>query len=118
MTHYVVVRADLPPGFLAAQIVHAAGESSPGNIGPGTNAVVLAATREELGALEQRLVESGIAHVAVREPDEPWGGALTAIGLVPVMSRASLHDHLSGFKLYRGVPRATGVPPANAPVAQ
>lgn len=102
----MVVRADLPIGFMAAQVVHAAGESTPGRLSPGTNAVVLAASEDELAALEARLKEHGVAHAAIREPDEPWGGALTAIGLEPVRDRASLHDHLGHLPLLgrRGSP--------------
>jgi hypothetical protein len=99
LTHYVVVRDDLPTGFLAAQVVHAAGESSPGNLDPGTNAVVLAATTAELDELERRLALAGIAHVAIREPDPPWDGALCAIGLVPVADRAVVRRLLSSLPL-------------------
>jgi len=96
----VIVRADLPIGFACAQIVHAAGESSPGNLSPGTNAVVLAARNEaELAALERKLAQAGIPHVAIREPDPPWNGALTAIGLVPTDDRRKLKPLLSSLPL-------------------
>jgi hypothetical protein len=87
-------------GFLAAQVCHAAGESSPGNLSPGTNAVVLAARSEvELAALERKLQQAGIPHVAIREPDEPWGNALCAIGLVPTEDRRKLKPLLSSLPL-------------------
>ena len=100
MTHYVVVRSDLPLGFLAAQVVHGAGESSPGNLDSGTNAVVLAVPDEAaLLALERKLQLAGVAHVAIREPDSPWLGALTCIGLVPVVDRGPLRHLLCGLPL-------------------
>lgn len=80
--HYVIVRADLPLGVLAAQIVHAAGESGPAV--SGTHAVVLSVAGEmDLERVEQQLREAGIQHAAIREPDHPWSGALMAIGVPP-----------------------------------
>lgn len=71
---------------------------------------MLAAKEKELAALEEKLIEERIAHVAIREPDEPWRGALTAIGLVPVANRASLRHLLSSFPLYRGKAILEGEP--------
>jgi hypothetical protein len=69
---------------ICAQLVHAAGESSPGNIPNDTHAVVLAVKDEqELLCLEARLLANGIPHIAIREVDEPYSGALMAIGLPP-----------------------------------
>lgn len=71
-------------GVMAAQIIHAAGESSPGNIPKGTFAVALAAESEiHLAAIERQLITKNIDHVAIREPDAPWDGALMAIGIAP-----------------------------------
>lgn len=95
----MIVRRDLPVGFLAAQIVHAAGESSPGGLDPGTHAVVLSADAEQLAALERRLALEGIAHVAIREPDAPWCGALTAIGLAPITDRRPIRRLTSSLPL-------------------
>lgn len=82
--HYVVVRRDLPIGVLAAQLVHAAGESSPGDLSPGTNAVVLAVSDEAaLRAVAERLGRADIAFVRVEEPDAPYLGQLMAIGVRP-----------------------------------
>src|SRR6185436_16675151 len=84
-THYCIVRADLPRGVLAAQLIHAAGESSPGGLPEGTRAVALAAQGElHLASIERHLRQLGIDHRAIREPDPPWDGALMAIGLAPV----------------------------------
>ena len=94
----------MPVGFLAAQIVHAAGESSPGNLPPHTNAVVLSVADEgELLDVAQQLVQAGVAHVAVREPDPPYHGALTAIGLAPVADRRVVKRVLSRLKLYEKI---------------
>jgi len=78
-----VVRSDLPRGIQAAQIVHAAGESAPGNLPVGTYAVVLRATQEELERFETVLILNGVDHCAIRENDAPYSGELTAIGLAP-----------------------------------
>lgn len=69
---------------MVAQVIHAAGESSDGQILPGTNSVALAAESEiQLLALEKRLISKNISHVAIREPDAPWLGQLMAIGITP-----------------------------------
>lgn len=83
--HYVIVRDDLPLGVMAAQVIHAAGESVSGPVPSGTHAVALAAPDERtLVRVEERLVEHGVPHRAVREPDAPWHGALMAIGIEPM----------------------------------
>jgi hypothetical protein len=80
--------------------VHAAGESSPGNIPNNTNAVVLSVPDEpSLRQLERQLSAGGVPHVAVHEPDAPWDGAMTAIGFVPVSDRSALKRFLSKFPL-------------------
>jgi len=101
-THYVIVRSDLPLGVLAAQLVHAAGESSPGNLEEGTYAIVLAVPDEQaLGHLAVRLLRAGIAFRAIREPDLPYNNALMALGLVP-QRKSVLRPFLSSLPLYRG----------------
>lgn len=83
MRHYVIVRRDLPLGVLAAQVVHAAGESSD-RVPSGTHAVVLAVPDEHaLARTASKLAEAEIPHVLIAEPDAPWSGALMAIGLEP-----------------------------------
>ncbi len=65
-------------------LVHAAGESSPGDLKDGTYAVVLTARDEAaLRAVSARLRLAGVELVEVREPDAPWNGALMALGLRP-----------------------------------
>lgn len=83
--HFVIVRDDLPRGVLAAQVIHAAGESTDGPVPSGTHAVALAAPSEEaLERIEQRLIEHDVPHTSIREPDAPWNGALMAIGIRPM----------------------------------
>lgn len=83
LTHYCVVRGDLPRGVLAAQLIHAAGESGAG-VAPGCFAVALAVDDEAaLLRVEDRLRFYDIPHRAIREPDAPWCGQLMAIGVVP-----------------------------------
>ena len=78
------MRADVPHGVQCAQLIHAAGSSSPGDLPEGTVAVALAVANEEaLVRLELRLQDRGVPHKAVREPDPPYNGALLAIGVFP-----------------------------------
>lgn len=80
------MREDLPLGTLAAQLVHAAGETGP--VEPGTHAVVLSARNEEhLLKIEHQLSSYQIKHHNIREPDSPWNGELMAIGLYPISDR-------------------------------
>lgn len=81
--HYVIVRADLPLGVMVAQTIHAAGETGPAR--HGTHAVALSVPSElDLERVEERLLEAGLPHVAVREPDAPWNNALMVIGIPPM----------------------------------
>lgn len=128
LTHYIVVRRDLPLGVIAAQVTHAAGESfyllasySGGSMAasqeaggerpptransrddiPRATAVVLGARNEsKLLSLERLLADHCVPHIAVREPDEPWNGQLMAIGLVPG-PRGLLCRWVSDFDLLR-----------------
>ena len=101
LTHYIVVRCDLPIGTLAAQLVHAAGESSPGNLAEGTHAIVLGVPDESaLNEVAAKLDAAGVEHVKVLEPDAPWNGALMALGVKPGY-RTELRRHLSYLPLFR-----------------
>lgn len=89
-------------GAQAAQLIHAAGESSPGDLPEGTFAVALAARNEaHLEFLEEKLQRLNIPHVAVREPDEPYNGALMAIGICPVENRKTLKKVTSSLPLLK-----------------
>jgi hypothetical protein len=101
LTHYVIVRADLPRGIQAAQIIHAAGESSPGGLPEGTYAVALVARDElHLTLLAEELEKREVRFVRIREPDRPYDGALMALGLVPGR-KEHLRRHLSTLPLLR-----------------
>jgi hypothetical protein len=81
--------------------VHAAGESSPGNLPHDTHAVVLSVPdASALEALRVRLEAAHVPHVAIREPDAPWNNALMSIGLVPGRKEI-LRRYLSSIPLLR-----------------
>lgn len=70
--------------MIAAQTIHAAGESSPGNLPAGTIAVALGVPDQAaLVAVADRLAAFGVAHVRVVENDSPYDGQLMAVGVVP-----------------------------------
>lgn len=96
-----MVRADLPIGVMVAQVIHAAGESSDGDISSGTHAVALSAESEiQLLALEKRLISQNISHVAIREPDAPYFNQLMAIGIAPG-DRALIRKEVSQLPLIK-----------------
>ncbi len=79
-----------------AQVVHAVGAAVSGPVPEATNAVVLAVPDERaLTALHQRLVDAKLPAMLVHEPDAPWNGQATAIGLPPVTAglRQRLRRH-------------------------
>ncbi len=93
----MIVRRDLPLGVMAAQIVHAAGESSPGNLASGTFAIALERPNEAaLAAEADRLEQRGVQVVRINEPSPPWNGALMALGIAPGRKDA-LRRHLSSI---------------------
>ena len=96
------MRRDLPLGTLAAQLIHAAGASSPGAIPPDTRAIALMVADEAaLALLAERLELASIAHVVVREPDPPWSGALMAIGILPLADPRAARRVLAKLPLLR-----------------
>jgi len=85
-------------GTLAAQLVHAAGETGP--TVSGTHAIVLSAKNENhLIRIEKQLSGSKIKYHSVREPDSPWNGELMAIGLYPTSDRNTLKPVTKRLKL-------------------
>lgn len=97
LTHFCIVRRDLPIGILGAQLIHAAGESSE-QVPVGTYAVALAAKNEEhLAFIEHKLQTLGIPHHAVREPDR--NNELMAIGLQPVADRSAVRCVVGKLRL-------------------
>lgn len=97
----MVVRADLSRGLQAANILHAAGESSPGNLPRGTSAVCLVVPSEAaLAIVADRLERVGVSFVRIVESDPPHTGQLMAIGCVPAPKEV-LRRHLSSLPLLR-----------------
>lgn len=91
----------MPFGLICAQLIHAAGESSPGGLPDGTFAVALAAKNEtELLAIECRLLDADVSLRSIREPD--LGGSLTALGLTPA-PKSKLYRLLSSIPLLKEV---------------
>ncbi len=96
----MITRTDLPIGVIAAQIAHAAGESSPGDLPEGTYAIVLGVPDETaLRGVLARLTLSQLAWRAIYEPD--WDNQLMAIGVAPVL-RSIGRKTLSCLPLFRG----------------
>lgn len=80
-------------------LVHAAGESSPGDLPSDTYAVVLAVPDEVSLAREaDRLEARGVALVRIHEPER--NNELMALGLRPARKEA-LRRHLSCLPLLR-----------------
>lgn len=97
----MVVRSDLPRGLQAAQIVHAAGESSPGGIPAGTYAVVLAVPSEEALVREaDRLEKAKLQITRIYEPDAPYCGAMMAFGIAPAR-KEDIRRHVSCLPLLK-----------------
>jgi peptidyl-tRNA hydrolase len=86
--------------MLGAQICHAAGESSPGNLASGTFAVVLAADQQRLKSLAHQLEESGVEHRVIVENSGDLAGQVTAIGVVP-KRRSAIKKWFSNLPLLR-----------------
>ena len=101
----MIVRADAPLGVQLAQTIHAAGWSAQlpeaRAACPPTIAIALAAPPAELATLARALADACVPHVLVHEPDEPWRGALMAIGVVPT-SRALVRRYVAHLPLVRG----------------
>lgn len=94
----MIVRRDLPLGVLVAQTIHAAGSSALGLVTPDTHAIALAARDEaHLAAVEQELIERGLEHRAIREPDRD--NELMAIGIPPLVDRTTIKPVTRRLKL-------------------
>lgn len=88
--HYGFTRADLPTITQTVQLWHAAGESSPGKLSQGTFARLLMVENEHaLRNLGWELFKAGIKVTLIFEPDPPCNGALTAIGVEPILQGTS-----------------------------
>lgn len=99
LTHYCVVRADIPFGAQAAQLIHAAGYSVSEPVPPDSYAIALHVPDEsELRALAGRLEAAQIEHRLIVESDAPYAGQAMALGIKP-MDRKSLKPLLSSYAL-------------------
>lgn len=95
------MRCDLPIGMIGAQLIHAAGESSPGGLAEGTYAFALAAKDEAtLESIADRLDREGVEFTRIHEPDEPYCGQLMALGLSP-RKRSRIAPILSSLPLLK-----------------
>ena len=102
LCHYAIVRMDLPLGVLCAQLLHAGGESSAGNLPPGTTAVVLGVPDEAaLEIVAKKLTLAGTAFVRIVEDYAPYSNQLMAIGCVPGRKK-EVGRALRGLELLRG----------------
>ena len=96
-----MVRTDISRGLQSANLIHGAGESSPGNLPEGTHAVALAVPDElALHHLAAKLEAADVRFVRIVESDAPYAGALMALGLVPAR-KETLRRHLSSYPLLR-----------------
>lgn len=104
---YVVIHrsAAALPGVLACQAIHAATEclrhpqSFP--VSGDTHVGVLVAEKaEDLEQLAIKLQIAGIHHVLIREPDPPYNGAATAVGIEP-QDRDAVRAYVAHFKALR-----------------
>lgn len=81
--------------------MHAAGESSPGDLPTDTHAVVLVVPGEPaLQQLADELYANGVPHVVIVETDGPHAGQAMAIGLCPGRKEV-LRRSLSSLPLLR-----------------
>lgn len=102
ITHYIIVRRDLPTGTICAQIAHAAGESFAQVGDEPTTVVVLGAKSEtDLLKLGRRLRRAKVyPHRIICEPDAPHYGNLMAIGIRPAR-KSKLYHLTKGYNLLR-----------------
>lgn len=85
----------------AAQLIHAAGESSTGSLPRGTYAIALSAKNEAaLRKLADDLARRGLPHHLVIENDAPYTGQAMALGIQP-MNRVVLRPILRRFRLLK-----------------
>lgn len=101
LTQFIIVRADLPVGMIAAQVAHAAGVGSVRHP-PEVHVVVLAARNEDhLRSISQKLLELEVAQTLVEEVDLPYMSQAMSIGLELVRDRHFVNLALSSLPLLR-----------------
>ncbi len=101
---YILIRKDLGcHGFAAAQIGHAAGESAiKFGLPPHTwIAIIAVPTEGALRDISRKMTERGIEHVLIEEPDAPWHGQATAIGVKATKNHMPIKKLTSHFPRYK-----------------
>lgn len=100
--HYILCRLDAEVGKMMAQAVHAAEYSTPHPIPDNMNAVILGIpNKEELFKIGQELTALDINHTCIYEPDPPFLGEMTAIGVSPIYKTEITERIFRKYKLYR-----------------
>lgn len=100
LSHYVIVRRDLPIGLIVANTIHAADEST--GAPQGMSALGLATADEaELEQLLLKLQALGITCSAIRESEGEYAGQLMAIGVEPVDDRTLVRRAVSQLPLVK-----------------
>ena len=85
----------------AAHLIHAAGESSPGNLPASTYAVALVVKDEAcLRSLAETLERAGLPRHLCIESDAPYTGQAMALGIAPG-DRKVLKKYLSKYPLLK-----------------
>ena len=101
---YIVVHRGLKgrPGVLAAQVAHAAAEAiRDAPISSRTHVCVLeAGSSAELQTLSIMLREASVHHALICEPDPPYNGAATALGVEP-QDKALVEQYFVGYPLLK-----------------
>lgn len=106
LTQYILLHQSLKkvPGAAAAQAAHAATECLRAKDLPVphyTTVVVLEVdSSESLHFYSRHLASRDIHHVLIHEPDEPYNGAATALGVVP-MEKGKVGGLFEDLKVFR-----------------
>ncbi len=98
-----IIRTDIPIGYQAAFLIHAAGESARlvNDLPHNTHAVALAAKNEtELRTVCDQMVKAGVALRPIVENEGDYDGQLMAIGIAPC-SKEAVKRFLSTFPLVK-----------------
>lgn len=105
---YIVVKDSNQRGVIACQAAHAAGESMALRNGsadwtPSDVNIVLLVAKDSaaLEDLGRALEGASLPHVVIREPDPPYNGVATAVGIAPTRDRESVRKHVEHFKVLR-----------------
>lgn len=105
LVHYCVIRADLPVGAQAANLLHASGESFALSKTPWEDNIIGVALHAKdeahLLELEAKLRARDIPHHVVIEVDAPYTNQVMAIGLYPTRNRDLIRKVLSSLPLLK-----------------